>query len=213
ATLDLEQTEQTVLGRLREPTQDRTIPETLAVPRESKPALVMIARDPDRQVDAESFHIALHAAAAATGATVEIRHIAPEDYSEADLLVWLSRKDLPNLVAIRSKPKVIVRDCGTLELRRAGTWILLPGKENDVAVYQRATLPENGHPIWRDGFGQPLLQQSNVEGVTIYHFGSRFHPISTDLSSSDVFLTWIADSLFPAMPAAFARVKTGGGPD
>ena len=42
-------------------------------------------------------------------------------------------------------------------------------------------------PIWRDGFGDPVLSLEKQEQSNLYHFYSRFDPAWSDLVWSDDF--------------------------
>lgn len=75
------------------------------------------------------------------------------------------------------------------KLKNAGTWISdASSSEQKINLYSSVSAAPNiAYPIWRDGYGDPVLNLQKQEQSNSYHFYSRFDPAWSDLVWSDSF--------------------------
>ncbi len=114
--------------------------------------------------------------------------------AETDWLYWLSTRPLPEQTNARfiwqyQSGKVVTAPSHII----AGAFSPLP-------LYKRV-LPQDTAtvtPLWRDGWGQPLLSRQQQGSTTIYNFAGRLDPAWNELPWSADFPARLLQLIFPA---------------
>lgn len=96
-------------------------------------------------------------------------------------LFWLSAKPVGQQLQSNN---LFVYENG--KINHINSWIEA-GTDQGVELYKSIVGNDKRFPIWRDGFGDPILSLDNRSGKNSYHFYSRLDPSWSDLVWSDEF--------------------------
>ncbi len=148
---------------------------------------LVIYHAPAYRTDARYVRAAAGAVARFTGRKMTVQTVMQPDGvpAAADWVFWLSHEPLPggqprSRTTFRYPRADPARDVST-PLR----WP--PATARPLRVYRRFTAATPGVPVWRDGYGQPVLTAEQGEAGTVYHFSGRFDPQWNDLAWSEAF--------------------------
>ncbi|MFA6246688.1 MAG: BatA domain-containing protein [Mucilaginibacter sp.] len=147
-----------------------------SVPVDTSTLRIAIYTD-KHQLDAGYLKAALSAATTFNGAKTTIKQ-----YNNATIphgltwLFWLSEQQVkPDL--LKNSKNIFQHEAG--KIADVNSWID-PGH---IALAKRINSTNSYEPVWKDGFGKPVL---GLDGNT-WHFYSRFNPLWSDLVWSDDF--------------------------
>jgi hypothetical protein len=101
-----------------------------------------------------------------------------------DWVFWLSAKPISKQL-----------DCSNLfvyengKVKNSNSWINDESSpKQKINLYRSIiTVHNNDYPLWKDGYGDPVLSLQKREQTNIYHFNNRFDPAWSDLVWSNSF--------------------------
>ncbi len=73
-------------------------------------------------------------------------------------------------------------------------------EKEDIKLFKRNAYPENlagGLPVWKDGFGKPVLDLQMENKLSVFHFYSRFNPDWNELVWSNDFAKALIPIIIP----------------
>lgn len=121
-----------------------------------------------------------------------------------NMIFWLSEKKIsPSQMGLEPGGTLFVYESGKVEYLNSRLDLsptLLKVQTNEVALYKRIGLPQkakNSFTFWQDGFGQPVLDMSIENSISVYRFYSRFDPDWSDLVWSDDFTKALTQIILP----------------
>jgi len=139
------------------------------------------------RTDARYVRAAAGAVARFTGRKMTVQTVTRPDAvpPATDWLFWLSHEPLPgggprSRTTFRYPRADSARDVNT-----PLQWPLATVRP--LRVYRRFAAAAPGVPLWRDGYGQPVLTVERAGASTVYHFSGRFDPEWNDLAWSEAF--------------------------
>jgi hypothetical protein len=102
------------------------------------------------------------------------------------MIFWLSHAPFPENDA--PKTRVLFRYPLSDSTQNISTWLEWPiVSARPVRVFRQFTGKISGVPVWRNGFGEPLLSRDDKGSPATYCFNSRFSPQWNDLAWSPAF--------------------------
>lgn len=172
--------------------------------REGTTRTVIVYSDAGRRDDARYVTAALRAAAQATGqpAIVTQRDAAAVAGTEADWVVWLAARPVPDALVDRARrgATLLTDAAGDEGHDVPGRLRLAAASDRSGAeplLRRRTTVPPGAAPIWSDDAGRPVLTLERTGQGVWLRFHARFHPSWSDLV------------LHPAFPEAMAALWAG----
>ncbi|WP_190300324.1 BatA domain-containing protein [Rufibacter hautae] len=169
-----------------------------------QPLQVVVRQSKNRQADVRYLRAALQAALDYRGAAYNLvfsSDVQPLPTSAPDWLFWLSDEPLAPFLARfpKNRLKTLQDAPGATRPQKTDSWLQIPGISQNVPLHQRtaATEKPSDEILWRDGYGNPLLTQTQNAQQTHYKFYSRFHPAWNDLPNTGHFPELLLRLLFP----------------
>lgn len=106
-------------------------------------------------------------------------------------LFWLSDRPIDEEVSRKAR-HVFKYETG--QIKNTASWIktndryAASGQEKQIALFKLVNaINKNEALVWNDGYGKPVLSETQTGNVNTYHFYSRFNPAWNDLVWSDDF--------------------------
>jgi hypothetical protein len=115
-------------------------------------------------------------------ATIRQYSDASQIPSQRNWLFWLSDKPLNQQLQYDN---LFVYENG--KINRGNSAIEAETSDQKIELYKSITTNDKGFAIWKDGFGNPVLDLEPRSGRNLYHFYSRFDPAWSDLVWSNEF--------------------------
>ncbi|MBS1519387.1 MAG: BatA domain-containing protein [Bacteroidetes bacterium] len=123
--------------------------------------------------------------------------------SQQSWLFWLSLKPINKQV---QSDNLFVYESG--KVGHTNSWVEAEVPDKKIELYKSIATKDKSFPIWKDGFGNPVLSFENQSGKNLYHFYSRFDPSWSDLVWSDEFPKMILELIVgPATEPDFKHDK------
>lgn len=111
--------------------------------------------------------------------------------SGQNIIFWLSESAVPSgIVPINSIFKYEKGNVEQVSSRINLSPSIISIEKEDIDLYKRNIYSENsikGFPVWEDGYGEPLLDLTMENKLSVFHFYSRFNPDWNELVWSDNF--------------------------
>ncbi|WP_210489619.1 BatA domain-containing protein [Rufibacter aurantiacus] len=185
------------------------------VPLAKLPLQVVVRHSKTRQADVRYLRAALQAALEYRGAAYNLALTSdaqPLPTVAPDWLFWLSDEPIAPFLARfpKNSLKTLQDAPGTTRLQKTDSWLQIPGVSQNIPLLQRTTAIEKptNEVLWRDGYGNPMLTQTQNALQTHYRFYSRFHPAWNDLPNNGHFPELLLRLLFPEDVSWLTRFDT-----
>ena len=153
-----------------------------------------------RAEDVAYLDAALGAVAQRTGLPVQVekREVsATATQTERPMLAfWLSEQQIPNeLFDWAILGTLLFTDSGgaTFDTTETRFQLAAASGPTSVMLYRRTPAVEQGVPVWRDGFGEPVLEREVKGKGALLRFHSRLHPQWSGLVLDPAFPEWLLD--------------------
>lgn len=175
------------LGKDYEAKSSSTLTSYTSKPMQDLPLLtVMIAEAKGN--DSKYIKAALKTIGDYTKRKIEIR--AFNNNSNADLTFWLSDQQIPASFIAKLKPNSRIVAYVNGKVKSVNSIIQLGDTETaSIDLYQKVEAEiKHGEVIWKDGFGEPLLINQQLNNINYFYFYSKFNPQWSDLVWGEAFV-------------------------
>lgn len=168
-----------------------------ARPAASKDTLhVALPHSSEREAEAVYLEAALTIAAEACGRPIRFDHAENHEQSwrSFDFVFWLREDSLPQaLTQNLERGSILITTAKAQAYESCESLIVTPhaAESSFPRLWRRSAPSHNGAPLWRDGFGAPLLEAERRGLGWHYRFASRFDPAWNELALHPALPEWM----------------------
>ena len=191
---------------------------TRIIPIRPAPAALTlcIVADTSRYEDARYVSTAAKAAASFFQLPLKVIQLTPDAepalHQKHEMVFWLSGEQWhPSILTDGSQLKILIEDGVGEKYAQGVDQFLIPEQNKKIMVHRRSANQVTGTPLWHNAEAATLLSIQTAGQVQHFQFGSRFHPMWSDLVLSDSFPHWIGNMLQQLREAQFGAATQMNG--